>query len=173
MRFGFCKFFWLLYTIEGIYQFVVPLLLICYLILNHGPSQVCDYKAVKKKTSWLEVSLLPNIDKFSSNPSDCEEPSFGRGTYMLHHSVLQVLPPVLPLFWIREDDSGGAVSGAFSQFLPIVLYQGGPAHQLHSGELFQKFSGKDRGTSWELLHSCQDTFQHLQTQSEWYVVQLI
>lgn len=57
---------------------------------------------------------------------------------MFHHSVLQILPPLLALLCVGEDVCGGAVGRALSQLLPIILHQGGPAHQLHGGELFQK-----------------------------------
>lgn len=63
-------------------------------------------------------------------------------TYMLHHSVLQVLPPFLRFLWIREHICGWAVGWALSQLLPIILHQSGPAHQLHSGELLQQVPGK-------------------------------
>lgn len=72
-------------------------------------------------------------------------------TYMLHHSVLQVFPPLLSLLWVREDVCGRAVSWALSQLLPIILHQGGPAHQLHSGELLQKVPRDGRGW-WSKLH---------------------
>lgn len=67
------------------------------------------------------------------------------GTYMLHHSVLQVLPPFLPFLWIREHICRWAVGWALSQLLPIILHQTGPAHQLHSGELLQQVPG-NRGS---------------------------
>lgn len=84
-----------------------------------------------RKCVCLDVSTWP----------DC-------GTYMLHHSVLQILPPLLPLLWIRKDVCGRAVGWALSQLLPIILHQRGPAHQLHSGELFQKVPKNGR---WEIL----------------------
>lgn len=59
-------------------------------------------------------------------------------THMLHHSVLQILPPLLSLLWIGKDIGGRAVRWAISQFLSIIIDQWGPAHQLHCGELFQK-----------------------------------
>ncbi|TNN54187.1 hypothetical protein EYF80_035615 [Liparis tanakae] len=42
-----------------------------------------------------------------------------------------------------EDVCGRTVSGALSQLLPIILHQGGPAHQLHRGELLQKVPRND------------------------------
>lgn len=59
-------------------------------------------------------------------------------THVFHHSVLQILPPLLALLCVGEDVRGGAVGRALSQLLPIILHQGGPAHQLHGGELLQK-----------------------------------
>lgn len=64
---------------------------------------------------------------------------------MFHHSVLQVLPPLLALLCVGEDVCGGAVGRALSQLLPIILHQGGPAHQLHGGELLQKVPENENG----------------------------
>ncbi len=79
-------------------------------------------------------------------------------TYMLHHSVLQVLPPFLSLFCVREDVCGGAVRWALSQLLAIILHQGGPAHQLHSGELLQKLPTDREGKQWKF--PCAYTLQY-------------
>lgn len=93
---------------------------------DHKPLQACTYEG--------SFSLLFH--------SFCSLIAFR--TYMLHNSVLQVFPPLLPILWIRKHIRGWAVRWAISQLLPIVLHQGGPAHQLHGSELLKKIPRKKR-----------------------------
>ena len=65
-------------------------------------------------------------------------------THVFHHPVLQVPPPLLPLLAGGEDVSGGVVFGTFPQLCPVVFHHGGPAHQLHCGELLQELPAEMR-----------------------------
>lgn len=122
-----------------------------YLILLPGTNIICTKK--KKIKPWTIMSQLKYTQETSSIRCLCCKISTNSHeaymkhdcwAYMLHHSVLEVFPPLLALFWIRKDICGRAVRWALSQLFPIILHQGGPAHQLHSGELFQKVPGNVR-----------------------------
>lgn len=82
---------------------------------------------------------------------------------MLHHSVLQILPSLFALLWIWKDVCGRAFRWALTQLLPIILHQGGPAHQLHRGKLFQKVPMNGRWRYYKnlpVLKLCSRAYAH-------------
>lgn len=129
------------------------LTILCHIWLKPTPHYFISFRTdflIDSMTTFLESKkssgkLLKKMCPCCQVLTNClTHPTLYCHTHMFHHSVLQILPPLLAFFCVREDVCGGAVRWAFSQLLPIILHQGGPAHQLHGGELFQKVPKNER-----------------------------